>query len=116
MRCDHHDAVALGQVTIQTVTIIGPLADQSSRETVEETVSEDAFDKLAFVRRIAFDTDGELQTMVIGESDDFRSLAALGGPRRDFEGRDYASSTPVAVINESIARHYWPKGNAGAAE
>jgi hypothetical protein len=26
MRCDHHDAVALVQVTIQTVTVIGSVA------------------------------------------------------------------------------------------
>ncbi len=45
MRCDHHDAVALDQVTVQTVTVIGFVADQSRRESVEETVPEDSFDE-----------------------------------------------------------------------
>jgi hypothetical protein len=43
----------------------------------------DTHDELAFVRRSAFDTDGERKTVVIGESDDFRSLATFGGPDRE---------------------------------
>src|SRR5256712_10862688 len=38
------------------------------------------FDELAFVRRSAFDTNGERKTVIIGESDDFRPFAAFGGP------------------------------------
>jgi len=83
MRCDHFDAVALGQVTIQTVTVVGFIPDQSRREGVEEAVSEDAFDELTFVGRSAFDTDGKRETVVIGESNDFRPFAALGGPDRE---------------------------------
>jgi hypothetical protein len=45
-------------------------------------MSEDAFNELAFMRRSAFDTNGQWKTEVIGESDDFRSLAALGGTDR----------------------------------
>jgi hypothetical protein len=86
MGCDHLDAVTLGQIPIQTVTVVSFVADQSRREGVEEAVSEDAFDELAFVRRSAFDTNGERKTVIIGESDDFRSLAAFGGP---FVDRDY---------------------------
>ena len=55
MRCDHHNAVTLGQVAVQTVTIIGSVADQPLEETIEEAVSEDAFDELALVRRSARD-------------------------------------------------------------
>jgi hypothetical protein len=83
MRCDHHDTVALSQVTVQTVTVIGSVTNQSLRETVEEAVSEDAFDELAFVRRRALDTDGERKTVIIGESKDFRAFAALGGSDRE---------------------------------
>ena len=43
-------------------------------------MSEDAFNELAFMRRSAFDTNGQWKTVVIGESDDFRSLAAPVGP------------------------------------
>lgn len=83
MRCDHLDAIAFGQVSIQTVTVIGFVADQSRWERVEEAVSEDAVDELAFMRRSAFDTNGERKTVIIGESDDFRPLAAFGGADRE---------------------------------
>jgi hypothetical protein len=83
MRCDHLDAVALGQVTIQAVAVVSLVADQSLGEGVEEAVSEEAFDELAFVRRSAFDTNGERKTVIIGESDDFRPLTAFGGPDRE---------------------------------
>lgn len=82
VRRDHLDTVALGQVSIQTVTVVGFVADQSCGEGVEEAVSEDAFDELAFMRRSAFDTNSERKTVSIGESDDFRPFAALGGPHR----------------------------------
>jgi hypothetical protein len=82
MRGDHLDVIALGQISIQAVTVIGFVADQSRREGVEEAVSEDAFDELAFVRRSAFDTNGDGKTVIIGESDYFRPLVAFGGPDR----------------------------------
>ena len=44
---------------------------------------EGAFDELTFVRRSAFDTNGERKTVIIGESDDIRPFAALGGPDRE---------------------------------
>ena len=83
MGCDHFDLVALGQIAVQSVTVIGFVADQSRREGVEEAVPENPFDKLAFVRRSAFDTNGERNTVIIGESDDFRPFAAFGGPGRE---------------------------------
>ena len=82
MGCDHLDVLTLGQVRIQTVTVVGFVADQSRREGVEEAVSEEAVDELAFVRRSAFDTNGETKAVIPGESDDFSSLATFGGPDR----------------------------------
>jgi hypothetical protein len=79
----HLDAIALGQISIQAVAVIGFVADQSHREGVEEAVSEEAFDELALVRRSAFDTNGERKTVIVGESDDFRPFAAFGGPDRE---------------------------------
>jgi hypothetical protein len=49
MRCDHLDAIAFGQISIQAVIVIGFAGDQSRREVIEEAVSEDAFDEFAFV-------------------------------------------------------------------
>jgi len=82
MWCDHLDAIALGQITVQAVTVVGFVADQSCGESIEEAVPEDTFDELTFVRRSAFDTNGDRKTVIIGESDDFRPFAALGGPDR----------------------------------
>jgi hypothetical protein len=76
------DAIVLGQISIQAVTIAGFVADQSWGKGIEEAVPEEAFDELALMRRSAFDTNGERKTVIIGESDDFRSFATLGGPDR----------------------------------
>ena len=43
---------------------------------------EDTFDELTLVRGSAFDTNGERKTVIIGENEDFRSVASLGGPDR----------------------------------
>src|SRR5439155_11433366 len=92
-------------LSIQAVTVVGFVADQSCREGGEEAVSEDAFDELAFVRRSAFDTNGERKTVIVGESDDFRPFAAVGGP--DCEAPFFApvkeasmKPPPVAIFRE----------------
>jgi hypothetical protein len=80
MGCDHLNAIVLRRLSVQPVAVIRFVADQSRGEGVEEAVPEDPFDKLAFVWRSTFDTNGERKTVIIGESDDFRPLAAFGGP------------------------------------
>ncbi len=82
MRCNHLDSITVGQITIQAVAVVSFIANQSRWEVVEEAVPEDAFNELAFVGRSAFDTNGERKTLMIGESEDFRAFATLGGPDR----------------------------------
>jgi hypothetical protein len=77
---DHRNAIALGQLAIQSVAVIGFVADESRGKRVEEAVSEDPFNKSAFVRRSALNTNGERKTVIIGERDDFRPLASFGSP------------------------------------
>jgi hypothetical protein len=48
---DHLNAIVLGQLAAQPAAVVGFVADQSRGERVEEALSEDPFDKLAFVRR-----------------------------------------------------------------
>jgi hypothetical protein len=48
MRSDHLDAVSLRQIPIQTATVIGSVTDYLRRKGIEEAVSEEAFDELAF--------------------------------------------------------------------
>ena len=83
VRSDELDIAGFKQIVIEWVTIVGGVADQSFRKFVEETLPEDFFDELAFVRRSAFDTNGERKTVIIGESDDFRPFATLGGRDRE---------------------------------
>jgi putative ABC transport system permease protein len=44
--------------------------------------------------------------------DFFHILGIAMRQGREFTTGDTASSTPVAIINEPMARHYWPKGDA----
>ena len=44
--------------------------------------------------------------------DFFRIIGIALRQGREFDINDTASSTPVAVVNETMAQHYWPKGNA----
>ncbi len=50
MRCDHLDGVAVSQISVQAVAVVGLVADQSRGESVEEAVPQDPFDKLTFMR------------------------------------------------------------------
>ena len=70
------------QSTIQTVAVVGFVADQSRWEGVEGSSARGPFDELAFVRRSAFNTNSERKTVIIGESKDFRPFAAFGRPDR----------------------------------
>ncbi len=42
----------------------------------------------------------------------FRTMGIPLMRGREFDGRDNAAGQPVAIINETMARRYWPKGDA----
>ena len=44
--------------------------------------------------------------------DFFRTMGIAIGRGRDFLASDNAQSTPVAIVNETMARKYWPQGDA----
>jgi len=44
--------------------------------------------------------------------DFFRTMGIAIVRGRDFLARDNAQSTPVAIVNEAMARKYWPQGDA----
>ena len=76
---DQLDAVLLFELLIESVRVVGFVSDELFGEFIEETSGEDLFDKLAFVRRSALDRYGERKTVISGDSDDLRPLAAPGG-------------------------------------
>ncbi len=78
IRRDHFDAVFVVQLSVESVGVVSLVANQSGGEFVEEAAGEDFFDKLALCRRSALDRYGEWKTVISGDSDDLRTLAAAG--------------------------------------
>src|ERR1035437_8466941 len=76
---DQLDAVRLFELLIESVRVVGFVSDKLFGEFIEEASGEDLFDKLAFVGRSALDRYGERKTVISGDSDDLRPLAAPGG-------------------------------------
>ena len=76
---DHFDAVDLRELPIELVRIIGLVADEPVRHSVEEASGQNILHKLAFGWRSAVDSNGEGKTVTSGDSDDLRALAAPGG-------------------------------------
>jgi hypothetical protein len=83
MRCDQFDAIGVQQPLVQGIAVVGLIANQPLRELIEETLSESFFDELAFMWASTGQTNGERKTVIIGDGDDFRALAALGGAHRE---------------------------------
>jgi macrolide transport system ATP-binding/permease protein len=55
----------------------------------------------------------ELAVVTDFEGPDFFRIMGIAMRRgREFDTHDNASAEPVAIINESMAHHYWPQGNA----
>jgi hypothetical protein len=77
---DQLDAVIALQSPVQTIRVIGPVADQPRREFVEKASGQGFLDEFCCVRRGAIDDDGQRKTGNSGDSHDFRPLAALGRP------------------------------------
>ena len=95
---DHLNAIFLGQGLIQSIRVVGLVADQPFRQFVEEASGQNSFHKPALGRRSAFDSDGERKTVTRGDSDDLRPLAALG--RADCEA-PFLALAKVASTNAS---------------
>ena len=79
-RCGEQvNAVVVGQVAIRSVAVLGFVADQSCREGIEEAVPEDPSSWLSCGEALSILT----ARVIIGESENFRSFAAFGGPDRE---------------------------------
>lgn len=76
---DHLDAVFVLERTIERVRVVGLIADEPGGEFVEKASSQNALHKLTLGQRSAVDRYGERKTVISGDSDDLRALAAAGG-------------------------------------
>jgi hypothetical protein len=102
---DHLDAIFFVQSLVQSVRIVGFIADQPFGQLVEEASGQNSFHKPALGRRSAFDSDGERKTITSGDSDDLGALAASG--RADGEA-PFLALAKVASTNAS-SRFSFPR-------
>src|SRR6202051_3605376 len=61
--CNHFNAVVLHQPLIESVTVVGAIADQPFGEVGEESLFECGFDEFGFMRRSAGHVQGDRKTM-----------------------------------------------------
>ncbi len=76
---DQFDSVFFSEPGVERVRVVGFVADEPGREFVEKASGKNFLNKLALGRRSALDRYGERKTVISGDSDDLRALAAPGG-------------------------------------
>jgi hypothetical protein len=78
VRGDHFDVVFGGELLVERIRVVAFAADEPGGELIEEACGKNVFHELALGRRSAFDRCGESETVISGDSDDFRTIAATG--------------------------------------
>src|SRR3990172_13268942 len=73
---DQFDAVAVAQLLIQSLAVVGPVADHFRRDFREEALLQGGFDEFCFMRRSAGDADGERKTMAVDDRHDFTAFSS----------------------------------------
>ena len=66
-----------GQVQIQSVRLVGIVADETHRELTDKPLRECGVYQCDFVRRGALHVDGDREPLTIGDGHDLRPLATL---------------------------------------
>jgi hypothetical protein len=84
---------------IQRITVIGPISDQSLRQSVDKAFFESIADKGDFMRRSRRSVQGDRKTRAICHCHELRTLAPLG--LSDSEAPFFAT-TKVASIKHSL--------------
>ena len=79
VRGDQFDSVVFSELRVERVRVVGLVADEACGEFVEKASGKNFFNKLALGWRSALDRYGERKTVISGDSDDLRALAAAGG-------------------------------------
>lgn len=76
---NHFYSVFGSELFVERVRVVSFVSDEPGREFLQEASGKNRFHKLALGRRSAFDRYGERKTVISGDSDDLRALAAAGG-------------------------------------
>lgn len=79
VRCDQFNSIVFSELRVERVRVIGLVADEACGEFIENASGKNFLNKLALGRRSALDRYGERKTVISGDSDDLRALAATGG-------------------------------------
>jgi len=79
VRSNQFDPILVLEFGVERVRVVGLIADEACRELVEKASGKNFFNKLALGWRSALDRYGERKTVISGDSDDLRALAAAGG-------------------------------------
>jgi len=111
VRCDHLDPEVVHQALIETVTVIGTVADQSLGQVGEEAVFEGSFDKGGFMRRSAGHVQGERKTMAVADRHDFATFTASS---RADGGAPFFAELKLASTNASL-RSSLPRSRKSSA-
>lgn len=98
VRGNQFDTVFIPEVRVERVRVVGLVSDEPGREFVEKASGKNFLNKLALGRRSALDRYGERKTVISGDSDDLRALAATG--RADGEA-PFLALAKVASTNAS---------------
>jgi hypothetical protein len=76
---DHFYVVFIVERAVERIRVVGLVAHEAGGQLVEEACGQNVLHKLALGRRSAVDRYGERKTVISGDSDDLRALAATGG-------------------------------------
>jgi hypothetical protein len=79
VRRNQFDSIVFSEFRVERVRVVGLVADEPGGEFVEKAYGKNLFHKLTLGRRSALDRYGERKTVISGDSDDLRALAAPGG-------------------------------------
>ena len=111
MRRDHLDVVVVSQLLIETVTVIGAVADQAGRELLQEPRGERRVDEGDFMWRSAGHVDGDRKTMAVANRHDFAALTAAS---RADGGAPFFAELKLASMKASL-RSSFPRSRRSSA-
>ena len=98
IRGNQFDPVLVFELLIERVRVVGFAADEMCQEFVEKASGKNLFHKLALGRRGALDRYGERNSVISGDSDDLRALAAAGGVAGELPFLRSRTSRPRAPL------------------